>query len=75
MCNIQHSCLENVHVKIPSCVLLQMYSHEFKAVLDGVETDSLMEINSAKRMEIFRLGNSTDEVVEVHDFQNVSINL
>ncbi|XP_062856616.1 tenomodulin isoform X2 [Trichomycterus rosablanca] len=49
----------------------KMYSHEFKAVLDGVETDSLMEINPAKRMEMIRVGNSTDEVVEVHDFQNV----
>ncbi|XP_062856615.1 tenomodulin isoform X1 [Trichomycterus rosablanca] len=48
----------------------KMYSHEFKAVLDGVETDSLMEINPAKRMEMIRVGNSTDEVVEVHDFQN-----
>ncbi|XP_076878036.1 tenomodulin [Brachyhypopomus gauderio] len=48
----------------------KVYDHEYKAVLDGVETDSVMEINPAKRLEIFRVGNGSDEVLEVHDFHN-----
>lgn len=53
---------------------LQVYEHEYKAVLDGVETDSVMEIEPYQRTEIFKMGNGSQEVVEVHDFQNVSFN-
>lgn len=52
---------------------LQVYDHQYKAVLDGVETDSLMEIDPGQRIEIFRMGNGSEEVLEVHDFKNVSI--
>ncbi|KAI1884959.1 hypothetical protein AGOR_G00215260 [Albula goreensis] len=48
----------------------KVYSHQYKVVLDGVETDSVMEINPAQHMEVFRMGNSSDEVLEVHDFKN-----
>uniref|UniRef100_A0A3B3I372 Tenomodulin n=1 Tax=Oryzias latipes TaxID=8090 RepID=A0A3B3I372_ORYLA len=47
-----------------------VYEHEYKAVLDGVETDSVMEIEPYQRTEIFKMGNGSQEVVEVHDFQN-----
>ena len=53
-------------------VLLQVYDHQYKAVLDGVETDSIMEIDPGQRIEIFRIGNGSEEVLEVHDFKNVS---
>lgn len=49
-----------------------MYDHQYKAVLDGVETDSMMEIDPGQRTEIFRMGNGSEEVLEVHDFKNVS---
>ncbi|KAI5105061.1 tenomodulin, partial [Silurus meridionalis] len=48
----------------------RIYNYEYKALLDGVETESMMEINSAKQLEIFRVGNGSEEVMEVHDFQN-----
>ncbi|XP_066505944.1 tenomodulin [Hoplias malabaricus] len=48
----------------------KVYDHKYKALLDGVETESLMEINPAEQVEIFQVGNGTDEVLEVHDFQN-----
>ncbi|KAI5629980.1 tenomodulin, partial [Silurus asotus] len=48
----------------------KIYNYEYKALLDGVETESMMEINSAKQLEIFRVGNGSEEVMEVHDFQN-----
>lgn len=51
---------------------LQVYDHQYKAVLDGVERDSMMEIDPGQRMEIFRMGNGSEEVLEVHDFKNVS---
>lgn len=51
---------------------LQVYDHRYKAVLDGVETDSMMEIDPGQRVEIFRMGNGSEEVLEVHDFKNVS---
>lgn len=50
----------------------QVYDHQYKAVLDGVETDSMMEIDPSQRIEIFRMGNGSEEVLEVHDFKNVS---
>ncbi|CAG5989560.1 unnamed protein product [Menidia menidia] len=49
---------------------LQVYDHRYKAVLDGVETDGLMEIDPEERIEIFRVGNGSQEVLEVHDFKN-----
>lgn len=51
---------------------VQVYDHQYKAVLDGVETDSVMEIDPGQRVEIFRMGNGSQEVLEVHDFKNVS---
>uniref|UniRef100_A0A667Y4H6 Tenomodulin n=1 Tax=Myripristis murdjan TaxID=586833 RepID=A0A667Y4H6_9TELE len=48
----------------------KIYDHQYKAVLDGMETDSIMEIDPGKRIEIFRMGNGSDEVLEVHDFKN-----
>ncbi|XP_036403416.1 tenomodulin [Megalops cyprinoides] len=48
----------------------KVYSHEYKVALDGVETDSVMEIDPAHGTEVFRMGNSSDEVIEVHDFKN-----
>lgn len=48
----------------------KVYDHEYKAVLDGMETESVMEIDPAHRIEIFRMGNGDDEVLEVHDFKN-----
>ena len=54
------------------CVCLQVYDHHYKAVVDGRETDSLLEIDPGQRIEIFRMGNGSDEVLEVHDFKNVS---
>lgn len=37
-----------------------------------METDSVMEIDPGRRIEIFRMGNGSNEVLEVHDFKNVS---
>lgn len=54
---------------------LQVYDHQYKAVLDGVETDSIMEIDPGQRIEIFRMGNGSKEVLEMHDFKNVSKNI
>lgn len=51
---------------------LQVYDHQYKAVLDGVETESVMEIDPGQRIEIFRMGNGSEEVLEVHDFKHVS---
>lgn len=51
----------------------QVYDHQYKAVLDGMETESMMEIYPAQRIEMFRMGNGTDEVLEVHDFKNVRV--
>uniref|UniRef100_A0A673M900 Tenomodulin n=1 Tax=Sinocyclocheilus rhinocerous TaxID=307959 RepID=A0A673M900_9TELE len=48
----------------------KVYDHQYKAVLDGLETESMMEIYPAQRIEIFRMGNGTNEVLEVHDFKN-----
>ncbi|XP_068182603.1 tenomodulin isoform X1 [Antennarius striatus] len=48
----------------------KVYDHRYKAVLDGVETDSVMEIDPSHRIEIFRMGNGSEEILEVHDFKN-----
>uniref|UniRef100_A0A3Q3GVF0 Tenomodulin n=1 Tax=Labrus bergylta TaxID=56723 RepID=A0A3Q3GVF0_9LABR len=48
----------------------KLYDHQYKAVLDGVETDSMMEIDPGQHIEIFRMGNGSEEVLEVHDFKN-----
>uniref|UniRef100_A0A673CGQ8 Tenomodulin n=1 Tax=Sphaeramia orbicularis TaxID=375764 RepID=A0A673CGQ8_9TELE len=48
----------------------KVYDHQYKAVVDGVETDSMMEIDPGQRIEIFRMGNGSEEVLEVHDFKN-----
>uniref|UniRef100_H3DE90 Tenomodulin n=1 Tax=Tetraodon nigroviridis TaxID=99883 RepID=H3DE90_TETNG len=49
---------------------LQVYDHPYKAFVDGVETDSLMEIDPNRRIMTFRTGNGSKEIVEVHDFKN-----
>lgn len=54
-------------------VSLQVYDHPYKAVLDGEETEGMLEIDPGQRIEIFRMGNGSEEVLEVHDFKNVSI--
>uniref|UniRef100_A0A3Q4GZ36 Tenomodulin n=1 Tax=Neolamprologus brichardi TaxID=32507 RepID=A0A3Q4GZ36_NEOBR len=48
----------------------KVYDHEYKAVVDGVETDSTMEIDPVHRVEIFKMGNGSEEILEVHDFKN-----
>ncbi|XP_029021583.1 tenomodulin isoform X2 [Betta splendens] len=48
----------------------KVYDHQYKAVLDGVETDSVMEIDPGRRIELFRMGNGSEEVLEVHDFKH-----
>ncbi|KAI1903063.1 hypothetical protein AGOR_G00023330 [Albula goreensis] len=48
----------------------KVYDLRYKVVLDGAETDSMMEIDPANRVEIFRMGNGTEEVLEIHDFKN-----
>ncbi|CAL8356086.1 unnamed protein product [Merluccius merluccius] len=48
----------------------KVYDHQYKAVVDGMETDSVLEIDPAQRIEIFRVGNGSEEVLEVHDFKN-----
>ncbi|XP_030622697.1 tenomodulin [Chanos chanos] len=48
----------------------KVYDQPYKAVLDGMETDSVMEIDPAHHVEVFRMGNGSDEVLEVHDFKN-----
>lgn len=50
-----------------------MYNYAYKAVLDGRETESMMVINPAKQLKILRVGNGSEEVLEVHDFHNVSV--
>ncbi|MEQ2197244.1 hypothetical protein XENOCAPTIV_026270 [Xenoophorus captivus] len=50
--------------------IIQVYGHEYKAVVDGIETNSVMEIDPDDLTEIFRVGNGSKEVVEVHDFKN-----
>lgn len=40
--------------------------------MDGVETDSVIEIDPNRRLVTFRMGNGSQEVLEVHDFKNVS---
>ncbi|MBN3302029.1 TNMD protein, partial [Amia calva] len=51
-------------------MFLQVYDMQYKVMLDGVETESLMEIDPGHRIEIFRTGNGTEEVLEIHDFKN-----
>lgn len=53
---------------------LQVYDHRYKAFVDGVETDSVMEIDPHRRTVTFRTGNGSKEIVEVHDFKNASTN-
>ncbi|XP_056147916.1 tenomodulin [Lampris incognitus] len=48
----------------------KVYDHQYKAMLDGMEIDSVMEIDPSQRIEIFRMGNGSEEVLEVHDFKN-----
>uniref|UniRef100_A0A3Q0RYN7 Tenomodulin n=1 Tax=Amphilophus citrinellus TaxID=61819 RepID=A0A3Q0RYN7_AMPCI len=48
----------------------KVYDHQYKAVVDGVETDSTMEIDPVHRIEIFKMGNGSEEILEVHDFKN-----
>ncbi|XP_037531636.1 tenomodulin [Nematolebias whitei] len=48
----------------------KVYDFQYKAVVDGVETNSLMEIDPSGHVEVFRMGNGSQEVVEVHDFKN-----
>ncbi|KAF7665882.1 hypothetical protein LDENG_00130080 [Lucifuga dentata] len=48
----------------------KVYDHQYKAFVDGIETDSMMEIDPSQRIEIFRMGNGSNEVLEVHDFKN-----
>ncbi|XP_066571100.1 tenomodulin [Amia ocellicauda] len=48
----------------------KVYDMQYKVMLDGVETESLMEIDPGHRIEIFRTGNGTEEVLEIHDFKN-----
>ncbi|KAM6923404.1 tenomodulin [Xenentodon cancila] len=48
----------------------KVYDHQYKAVVDGVETDSIMEIDPNDRIEIFKMGNGSQEVLEVHDFKH-----
>nr|XP_046180867.1 tenomodulin-like isoform X2 [Oncorhynchus gorbuscha] len=47
-----------------------VYNQHYQAVLDGMETDSIMEIDPTHRIEIFRMGNGSNEVLEVHDFKH-----
>lgn len=49
---------------------VKVYDHQYKAVLDGKETESMMEIHPTQLFETFKMGNGTDEVLEVHDFKN-----
>ncbi|KAF0039880.1 hypothetical protein F2P81_008115 [Scophthalmus maximus] len=49
----------------------KVYDHQYKALLDGIETESMLEIDPGQRVEIFRIGNGNEEVIEVHDFKNV----
>lgn len=48
----------------------KVYNHHYKAVVDGLERDGVMEIDPGQRIEIFRMGNGSEEVLEVHDFKN-----
>ncbi|XP_077589027.1 tenomodulin [Stigmatopora nigra] len=48
----------------------KVYDHEYKAMLDGVETRSVMEIDPIRQIEIYRIGNGSKEVLEVHDFKH-----
>ncbi|KAJ8385727.1 hypothetical protein AAFF_G00183270 [Aldrovandia affinis] len=48
----------------------KVYDLRYKVVLDGAETESLMEIDPTQRIEIFRMGNGSEEVLEIHDFKN-----
>nr|XP_023650622.1 tenomodulin [Paramormyrops kingsleyae] len=48
----------------------KVYKHQYKVLLDGVEMDSVMEIDPNRLMEMFKVGNGSDEVLEVHDFKN-----
>lgn len=47
----------------------KVYDHQYKAVMDGMETEGMMEIDPTHRIEIFRMGNGSNEVLEVHDFK------
>ncbi|XP_018588935.2 tenomodulin isoform X2 [Scleropages formosus] len=59
-------CLKNMWSPSPG----KVYDHQYKVLLDGAETDGVMHIDSARRIEIFKTGNGSDEVLEVHDFKN-----
>ncbi|KAJ8348875.1 hypothetical protein SKAU_G00274640, partial [Synaphobranchus kaupii] len=48
----------------------RVYDLRYKVVLDGAETESVMEIDPAHRIEIIRMGNGSEEVLEIHDFKN-----
>ncbi|CAB1337438.1 unnamed protein product, partial [Coregonus sp. 'balchen'] len=62
--------LNDLSVKLRMFLIGPVYNQHYKAVLDGMETDSIMEIDPAHRIEIFRMGNGSDEVLEVHDFKH-----
>ncbi|MGH0171965.1 UNVERIFIED_CONTAM: hypothetical protein FKN15_001479 [Acipenser sinensis] len=53
-----------------SICYVQVYDLQYKVLIDGEERDSLMEIDSANRIEVFRTGNGSEEVLEIHDFKN-----
>ncbi|MGH0179602.1 UNVERIFIED_CONTAM: hypothetical protein FKN15_001866 [Acipenser sinensis] len=48
----------------------KVYDLQYKVLIDGEERDSLMEIDSANRIEVFRTGNGSEELLEIHDFKN-----
>ncbi|XP_061581679.1 tenomodulin [Cololabis saira] len=48
----------------------KVYDHQYKAMVDGVEMESIMEIDPNDRIEIFKMGNGSQEVLEVHDFKH-----
>ncbi|XP_043913575.1 tenomodulin [Protopterus annectens] len=48
----------------------KVYDIEYKMMINGEVKKTLMEIDSANRLESFRTGNASDEVLEIHDFKN-----
>lgn len=56
------------------CVTLasQVYDMEHTFFSNGEKKKIVMEIDPLARTETFRSGNGSEEILEIHDFKNVS---
>ncbi|KAJ8393596.1 hypothetical protein AAFF_G00058150 [Aldrovandia affinis] len=53
-----------------TCTGVSVYSHRYKVALDGVEKDGVMEIDPVNCVEVFRMGDGSDNLLEVQNVKD-----